>query len=235
MDINYTTMEQNNTNDQNIPVIINVNNDQNQYLNTPLFQNETNSMNQINYNINKINDKHINNYGYFYIDSNPFFELINQEKIKIIKLQTIIFPKWSFIFFFICFIGILLTGATRGALFFIPLIGFIGFVVSGICYATSFCQKNNDNNYICYNKKTSDIEVNYFKNKKKIIVPLNSIERIIMEYTNENSVFYFINNLNEKMQFLTLPLKNGVPFKEGEDILNDWFNYLKSKEENTKV
>ena len=42
MDINYTTMEQNNTNNQNIPVTTNVNNDQNQYLNTPLFQNEIN-------------------------------------------------------------------------------------------------------------------------------------------------------------------------------------------------
>ena len=33
--------------------------------------------------------------------------------------------------------------------------------------------------------------------------------------------FIFINNLNEKIQFLKLPLQYGVPFKEGEDILND--------------
>ena len=226
-------MEQNNTNDQNIPIITNVNNDQNQYLNTPLFQNQTNSMNQINYNINKINDKHINNYGYFYIDSNPFFELINQEKIKI-KLNVHIVPIWNIVFFILFMIGGFLAGVTRGALFFLPIIAFIGFAVSGICYATS-CQKKINNNYICYNKTTSDIEVNIVKNKKKMIVPLNSIERIIMEDADENSVFFFINNLNEKIQFLTLPLQNGVPFKEGEEILNDWFNYLKSKEENTKV
>ena len=233
MDINYTIMEQNNTNNQNIPVIINVNNDQNQYLNTPLFQNETNSMNQINYNINKINDKHINNYGYFYIDSNPFFELINQEKIKI-KHQTSAtnISGCTGFCWCICFIGIILMIVSNIAFFFVPLIGFIGLVIS-IKYNNA--HGPGYDNYICFNKTNSDIEVNYFKNLKKINLPLNSIVRIIMEYTNENSVFYFINNLNEKMQFLKLPLQNGVPFKEGEDILNDWFNYLKSKEENNKV
>ena len=234
MDINYTSMEQNNTNNQNIPVIINNNNDQNQDLNTPLFQNQTNSMNQINYNINKINDKHINNYGYFYINSNPVFELINQEKIKINLRSNFIFPKWTLFFFILFGIGGFLTGASRGVLFPIPIIGFIGFVVSAICYGNHQYKYNNDN-YICYNKKNSEIEVNIVKNKKKMIVSLNSIERIIMEDADDNSVFYFINNLNEKMEFLTLPLQNGVPFKEGEEILNDWLNYLKSKEENTKV
>ena len=55
-----------------------------------------------------------------------------------------------------------------------------------------------------------------------------------MEDSNENSIFYFVTNLNEKIKFLVLPLKKGVPFKEGEDILNDWCNYLKNKKQNTK-
>ena len=157
---------ENNTNDQNIPVIINVNNDQNQYLNTPLFQNETNSMNQINYNINKINDKHINNYGYFYIDSNPFLELINQEKIKI-KHQTSAtnISGCTGFCWCICFIGIILMIVSNIAFFFVPLIGFIGLVIS-IKYNNAH-SPGNYNNYICFNKTNSDIEVNYFKNQKK--------------------------------------------------------------------
>ena len=65
--------------------------------------------------------------------------------------------------------------------------------------------------YILFNNENSNIEVNY---DKKIIVPLNSIERIIMEDSIENSIFYFVNNLNEKIKFLVLPLKKGVHLKK---------------------
>ena len=184
-------------------------------------------MNQINYDINLINDNHINNYGYFYINDNPFFELMNQEKIKIKIDRTMTKSIISFIFFFILFgLGGFLTGATQGTLFFIPIIAFIGFIITMICTIVS-----NSKNYIWYNNENSNIEVNF---DKKIIVALDSIERIIMEDSNENSIFYFVNNLNEKIKFLVLPLKKGVPFKEGEDILNDWINYLKNKKQNTK-
>ena len=52
-----------------------------------------------------------------------------------------------------------------------------------------------------------------------------------MEDNTENSVFYFINQSQEKIEFLKLPLSKGVPFKEGEEILNDFINYWKKKEE----
>ena len=88
MDTNNLITQQNEINNQNIPIILNHNNYQN--LNMPLLQEQTNTIEQINYNINKINDNHINNYGYFYINDNPFFELMNQEKIiiKIVRNQT---------------------------------------------------------------------------------------------------------------------------------------------------
>ena len=85
--------------------------------------------------------------------------------------------------------------------------------------------------FIFFNKTNSNIEVNIIDNKV-ITIPLNSIERIIMEDTDENSVFYFENNLNEKIKFLELPFNRGIPFKEGEKILNDWCRYLKNKQEN---
>ena len=115
----------------------------------------------------------------------------------------------------------------NGTLFLITIIAIIGYYIILICTIIP-CSKN----YIWYNNENSNIEVNF---NKKIIVPLNSIERIIMEDSNENSIFYFVTNLNEKIKFLVLPLKKGVPFKEGEDILNDWCNYLKNKKQNTKI
>ena len=89
MDMNDNMIIQQNENNQNTPIIDN-NNEQNQDLNSPLLPNQINTMNQINYDINLINDNHINNYGYFYINDNPFFELMNQEKIiiKIVRNQT---------------------------------------------------------------------------------------------------------------------------------------------------
>ncbi len=118
---------------------------------------------------------------------------------------------------------------SNGTLYLITMIAIIGYFIILICTIIP-CSKN----YIWYNNENSNIEVNCNNNKKKIIVPLNSIERIIMEDSNENSIFYFVTNLNEKIKFLVLPLKKGVPFKEGEDILNDWCNYLKNKKQNTK-
>ena len=227
MDTNNLITQQNEINNQNIPIILNHNNYQN--LNMPLLQEQTNTIDQINYNINKINDNHINNYGYFYINNNPFMQLINQEKIKIyiqkkVPVKLIILGAISF---FLFGFGGFLTAISKGVLFFIPIIGFIGWVITIICCG---CTQQRMS-FIFFNKTNSNIEVNIIDNKV-ITIPLNSIERIIMEDTDENSVFYFENNLNEKIKFLELPFNRGIPFKEGEEILNDWCRYLKNKQEN---
>ena len=222
MDTNNMIIQQNETNNQNIPIILNNNNYQN--LNIPLLQNQTNTIDQINYNINKINDNHINNYGRFYINDNHFMHLINQEKIQIYIQKKI--PVKFKILVAISFFLVGFGGFVR-VFFFTQTIGLIGLVIFTIC-CVCFQIKSS---FIFFNKTNSNIEVNIIDNKV-ITIPLNSIERIIMEDTDENSVFYFENNLNEKIKFLELPFNRGIPFKEGEEILNDWCRYLKNKQEN---
>ena len=195
-------------------------------INEPIIVNNY-SENEINNN-NPIKDHHINNYGCFYIEQNHFMNLQNQQKIMIqtrnngLSVMSIIF----FIFFFILFaVGGILTGMTRGACFPIIIIAWVGFAVTSIC-STGVCSSKS---FIYYNKETHNIEVNCLKNKFNLSLDL--IEKIIMEDNTENSVFYFINQSQEKIEFLKLPLSKGVPFKEGEEILNDFIDYWKKKEE----
>ena len=158
MDMNDNMIIQQNENNQNTPIIAN-NNEQNQDLNSPLLPNQTNTMNQINYDINLINDNHINNYGYFYINDNPFFELMNQEKIiiKIVRNQAKIVI--SLIILFILFVlGIFIAIISRGTLSFIPIIAIIGVFIIPFCTILPCCQ-----NYIWYNNENSNIEVNFNK------------------------------------------------------------------------
>ena len=194
-------------------------------INEPIIVNNY-SENEINN--NPIKNHHINNYGYFYIEQNHFMNLQNQQKIMIqtrnngLSVTNIIF----LIFFFILFaIGGFLTGVTGGACFPIIIIAWVGFAVTSIC-SSGVCSPKS---FISYNKETHNIEVNCLKNKFNLSLDL--IEKIIMEDNTENSVFYFINQSQEKIEFLKLPLSKGVPFKEGEEILNDFINYWKKKEE----
>ena len=52
-----------------------------------------------------------------------------------------------------------------------------------------------------------------------------------MEDKTDGSFYFFITQSKEKIEFLKLPLIGGIPFKEGEEILNDFINYWKKKEE----
>ena len=51
-----------------------------------------------------------------------------------------------------------------------------------------------------------------------------------MEDNDKGSIFYIITKSGEKTEFLKLPLVKGVPFKEGEEILNDFIEYWKNKD-----
>ena len=51
-----------------------------------------------------------------------------------------------------------------------------------------------------------------------------------MEDNDKGSIFYIIAKSGEKTEFLKLPLVKGVPFKEGEEILNDFIEYWKNKD-----
>ena len=155
--------------------------------------------------------------------------LINQEKIEIyIKIKAPVKLKILLVIFIVLFLlGAFLNIISKDALLFILIIGYIGWIITLICCV---CTQQRMS-FIFFNKTNSNIEVNIIDNKV-ITIPLNSIERIIMEDTDENSVFYFENNLNEKIKFLELPFNRGIPFKEGEEILNDWCRYLKNKQEN---
>ena len=85
----------------------------------------------------------------------------------------------------------------------------------------SGCCKNCKNTYIYYNIENKNIEINLDTN---INISLDSIEKILMEDNINGSIFYIITKSGEKTEFLKLPLVNGVPFKEGEEILNDFIN-----------
>jgi hypothetical protein len=194
-------------------------------INEPIIVNNY-SENEINN--NPIKNHHINNYGYFYIEQNHFMNLQNQQKIMIQTKNNslLLIIIISFIFFIILFVlGIISTGNTEGALFPIIIILGVGLVVTMICMIGVCSSKS----FIYYNKETHNIEVNCLKNKFNLSLDL--IEKIIMEDNTENSVFYFINQSQEKIEFLKLPLSKGVPFKEGEEILNDFIDYWKKKEE----
>ena len=200
--------------------------------------NDFNNINNYSPNINKpnnfpqnlnhnVNDHHINNYGYFYFEPNTFMRLENQQKINIIIITSPsplrIIP--FIIFSFLLAIGGALTGITAGALFPIPIVAFIGLIVSFICFIG--CCKNCKDTYIYYNIENKNIEINL---KKKMKINMDSIDKIKMEVDTKGSIFYIITKSGEKTEFLKLPLVNGVPFKEGEMILNDFIEYWKKKE-----
>ena len=191
----------------------------------------SNETNNYNYNYNYFNgqnievkDNHINNFGYFYIEPNLVMNLENQQKINII-----IRPKSSCLraipvfFFFVLFgVGGVLTGITEGACFPIVIVAFVGFIVSGFC-ASARCSRP----CVKYNSVKKDLEINC---DKIININLNLIERIEMEGTSKSSVFYVVNKNGEKIKFLEVPLYNGIPFSQGQKILNDFINFWKKKE-----
>ena len=67
------------------------------------------------------------------------------------------------------------------------------------------------------------------KCEKIININLNSIERIDMEGTSNSSVFYVVNKNGEKIKFLEVTLYNGIPFSQGQKILNGFINFWKKK------
>ena len=179
---------------------------------------------------NAQNNRHLNNYGYFYIMPNTFMNLESQQKIIINTKQQFGFSPIRFavvIFFFILFgVGGFLTVMTEGATFPIVIIAFIGFGVSG-AWSSGACNCCTPKSSVYYNINNKNLEINC---SKKIITNLDSINKIIMEDNDKGSIFYIITKSGEKTEFLKLPLVNGVPFKEGEEILNDFIDYWKKKE-----
>ena len=175
------------------------------------------------------NSHHINNYGYFFIMPNNFMNLESQQKIVINTAQIGFSPKRFAVvmFFFILFaVGGVLTGLTQGAAFPIIIIAFIGFAVSSAWSAGAFrcCSSKN---FVYYNTNNKNLEIHC---SKKINNSIDSIDKIVMEDNNKGSIFYIITKSGEKTEFLKLPLVMGVPFKEGELILNDFIEYWKKKE-----
>ena len=222
---------------------INQNNGQNEMIpvdypaSNPLILSPSQNLPQINnayangYN-NFIHDNHINNYGYFYIEPNLIMKLENQ--YKIIINTKINFSKLRFIPFIIFFImfgvGGYLNVVTRGACFPVIIIAFIGaaisiFWIAGVC---DCCNKY----YIFYDTINKNLEFNCMK---KIKIDLDLIDIILMEDDVKNSVFYIINKNGEKIKFLEMPLINGIPFKQGENILNDFIKFWKNKENNNNT
>ena len=191
--------------------------------------NEINNYNYFNVQNIEVKDNHINNFGYFYIEPNLVMSLENQQKINIIMR-----PKFSFLriipalFFFVLFpVGGILTGMTQGACFPIIIVAFVGFAISifwavGACSSCKCCWS-----YVRYNSVNKDLEI---KCEKIININLNLIERIDMEGTSNSSVFYVVNNNGEKIKFLEVPLNDGIPFSQGQKILNDFINFWKKKE-----
>ena len=205
----------------------------NNYNNYPQYNNNQPIIPNDSYNQNQnmfVNDHHINNFGYFYIMPNNFMNLQSQQKI-IINTNKVGFSPKRFalvMFFFILFpIGGVLTGITGGACFPIVIIAFIGFVISGF-WSTGALTCCNPKSFVYYNKDNKNIEIHYLK--KIINTSLDSIDKIIMEDNDKGSIFYIITKSGEKTEFLKLPLIRGVPFKEGEEILNDFIEYWKKKD-----
>lgn len=188
-----------------------------------------NNYNYLNGQNEMVKDNHINSYGFFYIEPNFVMALESQQKINIV-----ISPKFSCIriipsiFFFILFgVGGALTGITGGACFPIIIVGFVGFAISGFwmsgaCRACPCCRS-----YVSYNSVNKSLEINC---QKKININLDYIERIDMEDTGTKSVFYVVNKNGERNEFMEVPLYNGIPFSQGQKILNDFINFWKKKE-----
>ena len=116
---------------------------------------------------------------------------------------------------------------TRGACFPIIIIAIIGFVISSLWNAGAFtcCTPKS---FVYYNINNKNLEINCLK--KIINISLGSIDKIIMEDNVKGSIFYIITKSGEKTEFLQMPLIRGLPFKEEEEILNDFIEYWKKKE-----
>ena len=182
---------------------------------------------------NHVNGNHINNDGYFYIEPNDFMILEGQQKISFRNIgRNTGFPKKKFVivlsfFIFFVFSGFL-TGIVVGYLCSpLVVISFVCFCCSSI-YASGVCNSCNES-YIYYNlgSKNIEIKINFMKDA---YIRLDNCDKIIMEDNEEGSTFYFISKSGTKYEFLKLPLVKGVPFKEGEPILNDFIIFWKKKE-----
>lgn len=192
------------------------------------------SNNQINnYNYLKgqnemVKDNHINSYGYFYIEPNMVLRLENQQKINIVVPQKFsclrLIP--TIFFFILSGVGGFLTGMTEGALFPIIIVGFVGFTISGV-WMSGICKFCCCKSYVRYDDINKIVEI---KCEKKININLDLIEKIEMEDTNSKSVFNVVNKTGEKIKLMEVPLYNGVPFAQGQKILNDFINFWKNKE-----
>ncbi len=188
--------------------------------------NEINNYNYFNVQNIEVKDNHINNFGYFYIEPNLVMSLENQQKINIIMR-----PKFSCVriipalFFFVLIgVGGFLSSMAEEAFLPIIVVGFIGFALS-IIWGSGAC--NCSLSYVRYNSVNKDLEI---KCERIININLNLIERIDMEGTSNSSVFYVVYNNGEKIKFLEVPLNDGIPFSQGQKILNDFINFWKKKE-----
>ena len=221
--------EQNN----NKPFLINNYPTPNQDLNAPT------PINQEDNHIN-INQNHINKYGYFTLNPNFYMFLENQQQINI-RINSEIKPMSHSLKFALPFIiyavvvilTIILILFVHSIFIFLIFFAFLGLIINLFCQIFFCCCYKRDNSnhfsFIFYNKDNKNIEVDY--KGKKINLNLYSIDKIIMEDKTDGSFYFFITQSKEKIEFLKLPLIGGIPFKEGEEILNDFINYWKKIEE----
>ena len=221
--------EQNN----NKPFLINNYPTKNEDLNAPT------PINQEDNHIN-INQNHINKYGYFTLNPNFYMFLENQQQINfrtnfgiITKRHSLKFALPFIIYAVVVILTIILILFVHSIFIFLIFFAFLGLIINLFCQIFFCCCYKRDNSnhfsFIFYNKDNKNIEVDY--KGKKINLNLYSIDKIIMEDKTDGSFYFFITQSKEKIEFLKLPLIGGIPFKEGEEILNDFINYWKKREE----
>ncbi len=196
-------------------------------------------MNQEDNHIN-INQNHINKYGYFTLNPNFYMFLENQQQINFRTNFGIIPKRYSLkfvlpfiIYLVVVMLTIILILFVHFYFLFLSSFAFLGLMINLFCQIFFCCCYKRDNinhfSFIFYNKDNKNIEVEY--KRKKINLNLYSIDKIIMEDKTDGSFYFFITQSKEKIEFLKLPLIGGIPFKEGEEILNDFINYWKKREE----
>ena len=142
--------------------------------------------------------------------------------------------KFQSYIFLICFISFSLINVISAIIaiitrnfFLVPIVMVSGFAVCIVIAILQSIRKSKINFKISYLKDEKSIKIEKnLKNQLNISIPLQTIENVKMNYDETISTFKLYTNEGKEIELFKLYLgPGGIPFIEGEDIFNDWFEF----------
>ena len=187
--------------------------------------------------------KHVNPQGFFEVNNNcKIIKMLSQTQMKInidgtnspegSKCHSAIFSL-CFCFFFVANMISMILGIISGGILIIPIIMGCTIIICLFSICLSSFRNSKRKFIICYLKdeKSIKIEKNFTSdNQLNISIPLETIANVKMNYDETISTYKLYTNDGKEIELFKLYLgPGGIPFIEGEDIFNDWFEFLRKK------